>query len=105
MEEVEVRELLERLNVVASKLTIFPAERLLVEYRFILTELLRRAMNGFSLRRDLRWKKTNRTTYLTIEKAEAALEELEEVFRRESDRSRAIVLLEEIKGCLISLLF
>jgi hypothetical protein len=31
--------------------------------------------------------------------------ELEEVFSKECDRTRAFQLLEEIKGCLISLLF
>lgn len=105
LEALEVRELLDRLDIVASKLSVFPAERLIVEYRFLLTELLKLAMKGFSLRRDLRWKKTNRTTFVTIEKAEEDLEELEEVFREEGDRTRAIALMEEIKGCLISLLF
>ncbi|NLL37399.1 MAG: DUF327 domain-containing protein [Fretibacterium sp.] len=105
MEETEVRLLLERLDAVASRLTIFPAERLLVEYRAVLMQLLRRAMEGFSLRRDLRWRKTTRMSFLTIERAEDALQELEEVFKREGDRSRAIALMEEIKGCLISLLF
>lgn len=104
MEETEIRELLERLDAVAVKLSVFPAERLIAEYRTILTELLRRAMKGFSLRRDLRWRKSDRTMFVTIERAEAAMEELEEAFRREGDRSRAIALLEEIKGCLISLL-
>ena len=32
------------------------------------------------------------------------MEELEDAFRREGDRSRAVALMEEIKGCLISLL-
>ena len=104
MEETEVRALLERLDAVAARLSVFPAERLILEYRSILAELLRRAMKGFSLRRDLRWRKTDRTMFVTIERAEAAMEELEDAFRREGDRSRAVALMEEIKGCLISLL-
>lgn len=104
MEESEIRVLLDRLDAVSARLSVFPAERLIAEYRSILTELLRRAMKGFSLRRDLRWRKTDRKMFVTIERAEAAMEELEDAFRREGDRSRAIALLEEIKGCLISLL-
>lgn len=104
MEETEVRALLERLDAVAARLSVFPAERLILEYRSILAELLRRAMKGFSLRRDLRWRKTDRTMFVTLERAESAMEELEDAFRREGDRSRAIALLEEIKGCLVSLL-
>lgn len=104
MEETEVCALLDRLDAVAARLSVFPAERLILEYRSILTELLRRAMKGFSLRRDLRWRKTDRTMFVTLERAESAMEELEDAFRREGDRSRAIALLEEIKGCLVSLL-
>lgn len=104
MEETEIRALLDRLDAVAGKLSVFPAERLILEYRSILTELLRRAMKGFSLRRDLRWRKTDRTMFVTLERAESAMEELEDAFRREGDRSRAVALMEEIKGCLISLL-
>ena len=105
MEEMEVRELLERLGSVTAKLSHFPAERLLLEYKVILRELLARAMRGFSLRRDLKWRRTDRNTYVMIEKAESALSELEDVFRQESGRTRALQLMEEIKGCLISLLF
>lgn len=104
MEESEIRVLLDRLDAVSARLSVFPAERLIAEYRSILTDLLRRAMKGFSLRRDLRWRKTDRKMFVTIERAEAAMEELEDAFRREGVRSRAIALLEEIKGCLISLL-
>jgi uncharacterized protein YaaR (DUF327 family) len=105
MEEMQVRSLLERLDVITTKLSVFPAERLLLEYKSILRELLVRAMRGFSLRRDLKWRRTDRSTYVTIEKAEAAMTELEDVFSKESDRTRAFQLMEEIKGCLISLLF
>ena len=105
MAELEVRELLDRLDAIASKLSLFPAERLLLEYRDILKELLARVMKGFSLKRDLMWRRTSRSTYVTIERAEAAMDELEDAFRQESGRTKALQLMEEIKGCLISLLF
>lgn len=104
-EELEVRELMERLDAISAKLSVFPAERLLFEYRGILKELLACAMKGFNLRRDLKWRRTDRSTYVIIEKAEAAMAELEEVFFQESGRTRTLQLMEEIKGCLISLLF
>ncbi|MDR3264636.1 MAG: hypothetical protein LBT15_01360, partial [Synergistaceae bacterium] len=87
-EELEVRSLLERLDAAAAKLSVFPAERQLLEYKSILRDLLARAMKGFSLRRDLKWRRTDRSTYVTIDKAEAAVAELEEVFSKESDRTR-----------------
>jgi uncharacterized protein YaaR (DUF327 family) len=103
-EEIEIRELLERLDAVAGKLSVFPAERLLAEYKVIIGELLARAMKDLSLQRDLKWRRTDRNTYVTVRKAENALAELEEVFNQESGRTRMLQLMEEIKGCLISLL-
>ena len=81
-EEIEARELLERLGSVTAQLSIFPAERLLLEYKVILKELLARAMRGFSLRRDLKWRRTDRNTYVIVEKAESALNELENIFHQ-----------------------
>ena len=105
MADLEVQELLDRLDAIASKLSLFPAERLLIEYRLVVKELLARIMKGFSLKRDLQWRRTSRSTYITIERAESALAELDEAFRQESGRTKALQLMEEIKGCLISLLF
>jgi uncharacterized protein YaaR (DUF327 family) len=103
-EEIEIRELLGRLDAIAAKLSVFPAERLLAEYKGVIRELLTRAMKDFSLQRDLKWRRTDRSMYVTVEKAETALAELEDIFRQESGRTRALQLMEEIKGCLISLL-
>ena len=103
-EEIEIRELLARLDAVAGKLSVFPAERLLIEYKAVSGELLARAMKDFSLQRDLKWRRTDRSTYGIVEKTETALAELESVFRQEGGRTRALQLMEEIKGCLISLL-
>ena len=70
----------------------------------MLTELLRRAAKGLRIKRDMRWRKTDRKMYITIERAEKAMNELEEAFIYEGNRTKALALMEEIKGCLISLL-
>jgi uncharacterized protein YaaR (DUF327 family) len=104
VEEVEIDVLMERLDATAAKLSVFPAERLLVEYRDIIKSLLARALKGFRTQRDLRWRKTDRSTFVIVEKTEATLTELEAVFKREGGRAEALRLMGEIKGCLISLL-
>ena len=104
MEATELEALLDHLYDVSAKLSVFPASRLLEEYRSVLTELLRRATQGLRIKRDLRWRKTDRKMYVTIERAEKAMDELEEAFLYEADRTKALALMEEIKGCLISLL-
>ena len=104
MEASEIEALLDHLYDISARLSVYPASRLLEEYRAVLTELLRRATQGLRVKRDLRWRKTDRKMYITIERAEKAMEELEEAFLYEGDRTRALALMEEIKGCLISLL-
>ena len=70
----------------------------------MLHELLKRAAKGLRIKRDMRWRKTDRKMYVTIERAGQAMDELEEAFKYEGDRTKALALMEEIKGCLISLL-
>ncbi|MBR6901595.1 MAG: DUF327 family protein [Synergistaceae bacterium] len=104
MESTELEELLDQLYELSDRLSVFPGGRLIEEYRSVLHELLKRAAQGMRIKRDMRWRKTDRKMYITIERAEEAMEELEEAFLYEGNRTKALALMEEIKGCLISLL-
>lgn len=104
MEASELEDLLDQLYELSDRLSVFPGGRLIEEYRSVLTELLRRAAKGMRIKRDMRWRKTDRKMYITIERAEKAMDELEEAFIYEGNRTKALALMEEIKGCLISLL-
>ncbi len=104
MESTELEDLLDQLYELSDRLTVFPGGRLIEEYRNVLTELLRRAAKGLRIKRDMRWRKTDRKLYVTIERVEKAMDELEEAFAYEGNRTKALALMEEIKGCLISLL-
>ncbi|MBQ7196326.1 MAG: DUF327 family protein [Synergistaceae bacterium] len=104
MESTELEELLDQLYELSDRLSVFPGGRLIEEYRSVLHELLKRAAKGMRIKRDMRWRKTDRKMYITIERAEKAMEELEEAFLYEGNRTKALALMEEIKGCLISLL-
>ena len=104
MESSELEALLDRLYELSDKLSVFPGGRLIEDYRNVLHELLKRAAKGLRIKRDMRWRKTDRKMYVTIERAGQAMDELEEAFKYEGDRTKALALMEEIKGCLISLL-
>ena len=104
MEATELEELLDRLYELSDRLSVFPGGRLIEEYRNVLHELLKRAAKGMRIKRDMRWRKNDRKLYITIERAEKAMEELEEAFIYEGNRTKALAIMEEIKGCLISLL-
>lgn len=104
MEATELEDLLDQLYELSDKLSVFPGSKLISEYRAVLHELLKRAAKGLRIKRDMRWRKTDRKMYITIERAEKAMDELEEAFLYEGNRTKALALMEEIKGCLISLL-
>ena len=104
MESAELEDLLDQLYDLSDRLSVFPGGRLIEEYRNVLNELLKRAVKGMRIKRDMRWRKTDRKMYVTIERAEKAMDELEEAFMYEGNRTKALALMEEIKGCLISLL-
>ena len=47
----------------------------------------------------------DRNFFVVVEKTDSLLSELETVLAREGERARMHQILEEIKGCLFSLLF
>ncbi len=104
LEDAEAKELVKKLNSLGEKLSRFPSEVLLLQYRSLVKELLRRALGGMKIRRDMKWRRTDRNLYVTVEKVESTLGELEDVFRREGERTKMLQLMEEIKGCLLSIL-
>ncbi len=104
LENAEVKELLERLEILAMRMSRYPAEQDLFQYRELVRELLRRAVAGLRIKRDMKWRRNDRNLFVTVEKTEAALEELEGVFHREGERTKLLRLMEEVKGCLVSLL-
>ena len=80
MESAELEDLLDQLYDLSDRLSVFPGGRLIEEYRHVLNELLKRAVKGMRIKRDMRWRKTDRKMYVTIERAEKAMDELEEAF-------------------------
>ena len=104
LEDAEAKELVKKLNSLGEKLSRYPTEALLVQYRSLVKELLRRAVGGMKLRRDMKWRRTDRNLYVTVERVESVLGELEDVFRREGERTKMLLLMDEIKGCLLSIL-
>ncbi|WP_024822157.1 DUF327 family protein [Aminobacterium mobile] len=103
LEDAEIQELFDRLEKLGEQLSRFPAERLLSTYRTVVKELLRRATGRLRLKKDLRWRRYDKNIFVLMEKTETDLQELSAVLSREGNRMRALRLVEEIKGCLISL--
>lgn len=97
--------MLKELDEVGSKLSRVPSTIVLSRYRELVKQLLDQALKGFLLRRDLRWRRTERRAFVVVEQTEEWLQELEDVLLRENERTKALRLMEDIKGCLISLLF
>lgn len=105
VDDMESRQIIDELDEVAAQLTRFPTTELVRRYRELVRAALDKVRSGMQIRREFKWRRTERAMYITIEKTEGLVEELEEVLMREGDRARGLSLVDEIKGCLISLLF
>jgi uncharacterized protein YaaR (DUF327 family) len=102
---MEAQQLIAELDDIGGQLSRFPTSVLLGRYRELVKMVLEKVKNGMHIKREFKWRRTERSMFLTIERTEDAMEELDDALSREGDRTRLLSLMEEIKGCLISLLF
>jgi uncharacterized protein YaaR (DUF327 family) len=106
--DMEARMIIDELDDVGGRLCKYPTPMLLSQYRDLVRRALDRIKSGMRIKREFKWRRTERSMFMTIERAEGALSELEELetaMTREQDRTRMFSLIDEIKGCLISILF
>ena len=107
-EDMEIQGMMAELDAIGAALSRYPASALLVRYRTLVKMALGRIRNSMRIKREFKWRRTERSLFMVIERAEdalAELETLESAIERERDRTRMLLLIDEIKGCLISLLF
>lgn len=105
VEDIESRQLIDELDAIGAQLSRFPTSALLGRYRELVRMVLEKVRGNMLIRREFKWRRTERSMFIVIERAEGALDEMDEALIREGDRTRLLSLMEEIKGCLISLLF
>jgi uncharacterized protein YaaR (DUF327 family) len=107
-ENVELQEIISELDMIGAALSRYPTSVLLGRYKELVRFALTRVKNGTRIKREFKWRRTERSMFMVIERTEEALgeiEELEAALDRESERTRVLSLIDEIKGCLISLIF
>jgi uncharacterized protein YaaR (DUF327 family) len=107
-DEIESRAIIAELEELGAELSRYPTSEMLRRYRELVRMALGRVKDGMRVKREFKWRRTERSMFMTVERAEDALEELgelESALGRESERTRVCELVDEIKGCLISLLF
>jgi uncharacterized protein YaaR (DUF327 family) len=105
VDDLEARQLIDELDVIGLQLSRFPTSALLGRYRELVRMALENVKNSMRIRREFKWRRTERAMFVVIERTENALLEMDEAILREAERTRMLSLMEEIKGCLISLLF
>jgi uncharacterized protein YaaR (DUF327 family) len=103
LQSLEISALLEEVEAVGKQLFRYPSPQLLARYRRLVGDLLFRAEQGLQMKKDFRWRRANRATYVIIEKTENMLDQIEKVLAQEGERSKLLELMNEVKGCLISL--
>ena len=104
-EDMDARLIIDELESIGLQLSRFPTSALLSRYRALVRLVLEKVKDGTRLKREFKWRRTERSMFVVMERTEEALEEMDEALLREGGRTRMLSLMEEIKGCLISLLF
>ncbi|MDR3255025.1 MAG: DUF327 family protein [Synergistaceae bacterium] len=105
VDDIESHQLIEELESIGLRLSRFPTQDLLNRYRELVGMALDKVKKTMRLKREFKWRRTERSMFVVIERTEDALQEMDDALMREADRTRMLSLMEEIKGCLISLLF
>jgi uncharacterized protein YaaR (DUF327 family) len=105
VEDMESRQIIEELDEIGAQLTRYPTTALVRRYRELVGLALDKVKNGMHIRREFKWRRTERSMFITFERAEGLREDLEDALSRTGDRAKVLSLVDEIKGCLISLLF
>ena len=107
-ENLELQAIISDLDAIGSAMSRYPTSALLTRYKELVRQALTRVKNGARIKREFKWRRTERSMFMVIERTEDALgeiEELESALERERERTRILSLIEEIKGCLLSLIF
>jgi len=107
-ENMELQAILSELDAIGAAMSRYSTSVLLLRYKELVRQALVRVKNGMRIKREFKWRRTERSMFMVIERAEDALseiEELESALERERERSRILLLMDEIKGCLLSLIF
>jgi uncharacterized protein YaaR (DUF327 family) len=107
-ENMELQSIISELDELGASLSRYPTSALLGRYKELVRQALTRVRNGMRVKREFKWRRTERSMFMAIERTEEALaeiEELESALGRERERVMILSLVDEIKGCLISLLF
>ena len=105
---MELQAIISELDAIGSAMSRYSTSALLQRYKELVRQALMRVKNGMRIKREFKWRRTERSMFMTIERTEEALseiEELESALERERERTQILSLMDEIKGCLLSLIF
>ena len=107
-ENMELQAVISELDSIGAAMSRYPTAALLQRYKELVRQALMRVKNGMRIKREFKWRRTERSMFMVIERTEEALsemEELESALERERERTQILSLMDEIKGCLLSLIF
>ena len=107
-ENMELQAIISELDAIGAAMSRYPTPVLLRRYKELVRQALIRVKNGMRIKREFKWRRTERSMFMVIERTEEALseiEELESALERERERTQILSLMDEIKGCLLSLIF
>jgi len=100
----EINEMLRELDDVGMMLSRFPSKDLINRYKSLVRRIVSMILENMRVKREFGFSSRSNKMFTLIEKAEKSVAELEEALEKEREKMAILNLIEEVKGCLISLL-
>ena len=100
----EIKMMLSELDDVGMMLSRFPSKDLINRYKSLVRRIVGMILENMRVKKEFGFSPRSNKMFTLIEKAEKSVADLEEALNKEREKMIILNLIEEIKGCLISLL-
>ena len=96
--------MLRELDEVGIALSRYPSKGLINKYKSLVRQVIGMILENMRVKKEFAFSLHSNKMYTIIERTEKSIAELEEALDKEREKIVILNIVEEIKGCLISLL-
>lgn len=100
----EINSLLRELDDLGMALSRYPSKELIHKYRLLVRQIIALILEKLRVKREYGFSSRSNKIYTIVERTESSLSMLEDALNKEREKIVILNIIEEIKGCLISLL-
>jgi len=100
----EINYLLRELDDLGIALSRYPSKELIYKYRSLVRQIIALILEKLRVKKEYGFSSRSNKIYTIVERTDSSLSKLEDALEKEREKIIILNIIEEIKGCLISLL-